>query len=204
VPVGEVTDIPGLDCGWQSRPFPGMRVCGDGVWVKDTPTHLRVAVFDGMGHGPAAATFPDAATRYLQRHWKDNPEANLLALDEAAQSTAGGAAAVALVDKADFTVRFGVAGNIGIFIDDSDHGTHLVGPEGYVGSGKAKVMSRFFELGSGAVLVIYSDGLSDKFALKPSSRLQSALFLARGLVQEEGKDYDDATCLVIKRRRDEH
>jgi len=52
--------------------------------------------------------------------------------------------------------------------------------------------------------VIYSDGLSDKFALKPSSRLQSALFLARGLVQEEGRDYDDATCLVIKRRRDEH
>ncbi|MEK9824116.1 MAG: SpoIIE family protein phosphatase [Gammaproteobacteria bacterium] len=202
MPVGEVADIHGLDCGWQSRAYTGMRVCGDGVYVQDTTTHLRVAVFDGLGHGPRAATFPEAASRYLACNWKDNPKANLLALDQAVQTTAGGAAAIALVDKADFTVRLGVVGNIGVYTDNAERGRHLAGPEGYVGSGQIRVVSQFFELGNGDVLVIYSDGLSDKFTLQPSSRLQSALTLARGLVQEEGKDYDDATCLVIKRRRD--
>ena len=203
--VGELTAIDGLDCGWVCRPFLGNIISGDAVYVHETQQHLRLAVFDGMGHGANAATFPDAAVKFLTEHWKNNPESSLLDLDQNTKSTAGGAAAVAILDKSDFSLRYAVGGNIGLFYFDIEDGLiHTIGPEGYIGSGKARISSRIFQLAGDGILGIYRDGLGDKFELKPSSKFHSALALARKLVEEDGKDYDDVTCLILKRCHYEH
>ena len=53
------------------------------------------------------------------------------------------------------------------------------------------------------VVVLYSDGIKDRFELEdyPQLRYQGAATIARTVVERFGKHHDDATCVVVRSRR---
>jgi hypothetical protein len=44
-----------LEWSHAARALPGQHEIGDACWVLETPALVRLAVVDGLGHGPEAA-----------------------------------------------------------------------------------------------------------------------------------------------------
>jgi len=56
---------PMLDWASAMRPFPGEQECGDALFVDSFPGGTLVALVDGLGHGPEAASAARAAIAAL-------------------------------------------------------------------------------------------------------------------------------------------
>ncbi len=55
-------------------------------------------------------------------------------------------------------------------------------------------------LGPSDVVLLYTDGVSDRFEVDqyPQLLYESAMSIARTVVQRFGKAHDDATCLALR------
>lgn len=59
------------------------------------------------------------------------------------------------------------------------------------------------QLGKANVLVLYTDGIKERFELEdyPQLRYQSASVIAETIVDRFGKSHDDASCIVFRHKR---
>ena len=60
--------------------------------------------------------------------------------------------------------------------------------------------SQSFAIGPGDVLVLFTDGVKERFELQdyPQLRYEGAKTIARTIVTRYGKDHDDAGCVVLR------
>ena len=185
-----------LDIGWVLRPARGEVVCGDHVvFVEDETTSL-LAVLDGLGHGPRAATASEAAGDYIRENPKLPLERMVRGCDAAIRHTRGVAMAVIRIHHAGMLLEHVGVGNVEV-TSRSVEKVRPVPQPGIVGGRLRRVMVTEFRLHPGDVIVMHSDGISRLHELEPLIR-PGAEQTAEAILGSAGLAHDDASCLVVR------
>ncbi|MEU3980974.1 ATP-binding SpoIIE family protein phosphatase [Streptomyces sp. NPDC026672] len=196
---------PAVEASGLTRPISGEEVCGDTWAVRGVPgdTHEDTVVLalmcDGLGHGPQAARAGEAARTAFRETTATGPQGVLVDLHRALRATRGAAVAVARVDAEEGTVDFCGVGNISAFLV-GDTRTALLSSPGIVGHQLPRLRSARHRLERGSVLVMHSDGLSDRWAPADFPGLfgRGASVIGAQLLQQTGVRRDDAGVLTAK------
>lgn len=178
-----------------SRPIAGERANGDQWIVQPHANGLRVAVIDGLGHGPAAEAAAIAAVEVLRSRPDLGPTDVLVACDLALRGTRGAAASVLWLEPA--RAVFAGVGNVeGRVVGEG--GQSLSPDRGVLGRGIRIPRALEFPLAGSWLALLHSDGVSARFdaaALEGASRPDA---LAGLLLSTWGRVTDDATIVVVQ------
>lgn len=183
------------------RTLRGESVCGDTVAHRATPTGWLLMVADGLGHGPLAAEASRAAAEVFATARSEDPAEIVQRMHAALGGTRGAAVTVARVDPAAGTVTHAGVGNIsGRLLTTGTRARSLVPQPGIVGHRLPRVRAQQQPLGDTDLLVLHSDGLTDKWdgaALPPIARHEATL-CAAALLRDAGTRRDDASVLALR------
>ncbi len=182
-----------------SRPLTGEGVCGDRFAVRTHEGALLLMVADGLGHGPLAAAAASAAADAFLASSLSAPGAIVEHLHKTISYTRGAAVSVARLDG--LAVQFAGLGNVaGAIAWPSGERRGLVSMPGIVGHQLRQVREFDYRMDAGAVLIMHSDGLSDRWNLAdyPGLTRRAPLTVAATLLRDRGQRRDDACVLVAK------
>lgn len=202
--TGEQGSCPVLEWCATGRPFPGHDVSGDRAAVFPFPSGVLVAMIDGLGHGPEAATAAEAALTSLARH-APGPLPTLLGrCDDDLRRTRGAAVSLAWVDATGRLDWLGVGNVEGVLVRANQDGDANPSRQalplrpGVVGMPHARrPVLASCALAAGDVVVLATDGLRSGFAGDVDASSPPAR-LADRLLSRYGRDTDDATVLVAR------
>lgn len=183
-----------------TRPFGGLEVCGDAYAVCRTADRMVLMVCDGSGHGPLAAAASDAAVRVFRDQPLGPPEETIKRVHTALRGTRGGAVAVADIDLVRRSVRFCGLGNIAAAVLADGRKQGMISVPGVAGHQARTIRSFDYALPDRAVVVLHSDGLTERWGADHGSDLiaDPPLLIATTLLREAGVRKDDACVLVGK------
>ncbi|MEW9551591.1 SpoIIE family protein phosphatase [Nonomuraea sp. NPDC050783] len=191
---------PPLRMSGLTRPIGEEVVCGDAfAYVEDGGTAVGL-LCDGLGHGVAAAAASREAVRVFQDH-HDLPVTQLLErIHRALAGTRGGAVAIARLDRERGLVRYGGLGNISGWIVHGEGRQGMVSMPGIAGHQRSRLREYEYALPPRALLVLHSDGLSDRWdvASFPGLPARSPVVVAATLLRDAGTRRDDATVLAMR------
>lgn len=177
-----------------SRPFKGLSVCGDSFVIEERNGTFLAAVIDGLGHGFESWVAAEKAAEVIRANLDLGVEPILMRCHKELRATRGAAVGILKVEE-DGQGQFCGVGNIEV---QAMSGTapSVFCLAGIVGHNlrTSKVMS--FQMKPGDVYCVLSDGVSSRANLK--SCLPGAPDdVAKRIVEQFGKDHDDATALVM-------
>jgi anti-sigma regulatory factor (Ser/Thr protein kinase) len=174
--------------------------CGDGWYVIRDPGRTTILVVDGLGHGPEAAKVQLEAIRIFRKDKNGDPAEIIRTLHAGLRSTRGGVAAVAVIDEDRGRVMYAGAGNISGRIITGPATQKMVSLNGTVGEAIRKIQDFSYSWKAGALMVMYSDGLSMQWALEnyPGLRHKDPALIAGVLYRDHTRGTDDVTVLVVK------
>ena len=181
-----------------SRPYPGETTNGDAWTVDWHAGACRIAVIDGLGHGPDAAAAAGLAVAALAARPDLLPVEALRACHAALRGSRGAAISVAHVDVARGRVVYAGVGNVEARLWVPGGWQRLIAYRGVVGMTFPNV--RAFELGLDGAwrLLLHSDGVSarcDPDALD-SETARAPQPLADAILRQWGRATDDAIVVV--------
>lgn len=176
-------------------------VCGDAGLALEQDGKRILVLADGLGHGPLAASASRAAIHVAVEDGGASPAALLAAMHRRMRHTRGAAVAVVIVDRAAGVARFAGVGNVAAWIAHEGGRRGMASEPGIVGGQLRKEpREETFELPEAALVVLHSDGLTDRWDLAryPGLRSRSAAVLAGVLLRDAGIRHDDASVLVAR------
>jgi hypothetical protein len=194
-----------IEAGQYVRPRDGETLSGDCVVVQPGNGGVFIVVIDVLGHGPDAHKLGVRLSAILRKCLPGvpapSPEASLAILHEAAQGTRGAVAAIAWIDERTLEGSVAGVGNVSCRLFGSLIRTVLFG-EGVLGARMRSLTPTHFALQPGDVLVLFSDGVTDRFSVNeyPTLTLDPAPSIAFNIVRRFGKGHDDASCAVLRCR----
>jgi serine phosphatase RsbU (regulator of sigma subunit) len=182
-----------------TRPYPGETVNGD-AWTVDWHQGVcRIAVIDGLGHGTLAAAAAELAVANLTAQPELNPESALWACHRALIGSRGAVMSIAQIDVAAGRLIYAGVGNVEAQLWQSERRQRLIAYRGVLGGSlPVKIRAFTFDLGMDWCLLIYTDGIRDRFerdGLAPPEP-PSAQSWADALVAQWARETDDATLVV--------
>ncbi|MEH1099148.1 SpoIIE family protein phosphatase [Micromonospora sp. CPCC 205561] len=199
---------PGRDGGHErpwvgalSRPLTGESVSGDGYAWRVVEGRRQVLTCDGLGHGPLASAATDAALDAFRRAPAGPPATVVQHLHRAMSHTRGAALAVAEPDPAAGLLRYSGLGNISAAVLGADGKRRgLVSLPGIAGHQRPSVREYDYPFEAGALLVMHSDGVVDRWQLTDYPGLvdRSPLVVAATVLRDAGTRRDDACVLVVR------
>ncbi len=201
------SDEPALQALHLERPHPRETMCGDMAMVARRGSMMRLAVADGLGHGPAAREAAQVAIRWLQSTQNESLEEAVLTAHEQTAATRGATLGIVDLDLKTQIITATTIGNIRVGIYQSAGrvwspcGTDAVLGHGR-GSfhGKLDVRVEKYQLPPGALVLLFSDGLANHLRL-PFQRPQSLEELGTSLFATYVVPSDDATLLMLTASR---
>jgi hypothetical protein len=155
-----------------------------------------LGVADGLGHGPGAAEAAQAFCQYVKRHAAVGLEEILRGAHDAMARTRGAAVMVLRVILDTGWLRVSGIGNIDL-LALSQATIKPVCVPGILGRRLRKTRLFEYQLSRGDLIAVYSDGVSHRFDLARYQHLEVAE-IATTIVEDYGKQQDDATCLVMR------
>jgi anti-sigma regulatory factor (Ser/Thr protein kinase) len=190
--------MPGpYEWGALSIPAPREEVCGD-IWrIAQRNGGCSVLVADGLGHGPLAADAAIRAAAVFDAAPFDDAAALIERGHRALSGTRGAALAIAHLGA---TVHFTGVGNIsGVIAAAGERSRGLASQNGTVGVQIRKVSSFEYEWPARGLLVMHSDGISQRWVLDtyPGLASRHPAVIAGVLWRDFGRDRDDATIVVV-------
>lgn len=192
-----------IEVGKYVRPCDGETLSGDAVLIHPGRGGVLAAVIDVLGHGRAAHELATQLSEILLK-WSgaaptSSPEGSLAVLHQAAQGTRGAAAAVAWLDGRKLEGTVAGVGNVRCRLFGSVNRTVMFG-DGVLGSRLRSLTPAPFALQPGDALVLFSDGVADRFSTNeyPTLTLDPAPVIAFNIVRRFGRGYDDASCAVLR------
>jgi serine phosphatase RsbU (regulator of sigma subunit) len=197
-----VANVP-LTLGIAARPYPGETVSGDGWSIDWHAAVCRIALIDGLGHGPEAAAATARAVEELQVQPELTPAEALRRCHGALHGLRGAAMSVARVDLAAQQLTFAGIGNVDARLVQGAAETCLTPYRGIIGRVIPTIRSVDVPLTAAWLLVLHTDGISTRFRLEklPDWQRCEPQPLADAILQEWGRQTDDATVLVIRPSR---
>ncbi len=181
---------------------PGETECGD-KWTTDCAgPHCRIMVTDGLGHGPAAADAARLSVATLAERPRSPPTDVLAAAHERMRATRGAAVALGEFDIAGGKLRYVGVGNIVAFIVSGGATKNMVSVNGTLGAQLPRLREFNYDLPSGAVVVMHSDGLTShvRFDGYPGLGARDPAVIAGVLYRDFKRGRDDATVVVAALR----
>ena len=189
---------PVIRCACVVRPITGEFECGDLYGAVLTDDTMTGVLCDGLGHGPlAAAAAAEGVTAVLDQP-AGEPAALLERVHRRMSGTRGGA--VGIVQIGDHVARFAGLGNIAASILSQGNRKSMLSVPGIAGY-QARTIRQFeYEVPSGAVVILHSDGVSSRWeaASVPAIETRDPLLIAAMLLAEAGIHRDNASVLVLK------
>jgi anti-sigma regulatory factor (Ser/Thr protein kinase) len=183
------------------RPMAGESVSGDGYAIRERQGRLQAVLCDGLGHGPLAA----AASQAVAAAFRDAPMTGVAGvlehLHRSVTHTRGAVAAVIEFDPAAGTVRCASMGNVAAWIVGPDRRRAMTAQPGFVGDRQRRTIREYdYPLAGGDLVVLHSDGLTDRWDLSgyPGLLRHTPLVIAATLLRDAGVRRDDAGVLVVK------
>lgn len=183
-----------------SLPKPGQEVCGDAWAAFERDGRTVVLVADGLGHGPDAAAASREAVRVLASAPGSDPVELLERVHAGLRSTRGAAAAVAVVDRAERSLRYAGVGNIAATVLSGGESRSMVSLGGIVGHEARRIQAFDYAFPAGALLVMHSDGLGSRWTLDryPGLAARDPLVVAGVLFRDVARGTDDATVVAVR------
>jgi hypothetical protein len=184
------------------RPYPGETVSGDG-WAIDWDEHTcRVALIDGLGHGPLAYQATEAAIACLSAYPALSPAEALRRCHVALRGTRGAAISIAQIDALAGRLSYAGVGNVEARLWRDDARERPIAFRGIVGVTLPTIRTFDFTLGEDWTLLLHTDGISARFT--DQQALEEAqndpLELVPILLQCWSRTQDDATAVVVRPR----
>ncbi|GAA1877497.1 ATP-binding protein [Asanoa iriomotensis] len=181
-----------------SRPMSGEEVCGDGYATRTADGRTQVLVCDGLGHGPLAAAATAAVVQGFRAAPAGPPAVVVEHVHRSVRHTRGAAIAVAQFDEGQ--VRYAGLGNIAGFLVDDATRRGLVSLPGIAGHQRRVVREFSYPIAPGALLVMHSDGVVDRWNVDdyPGLRGRSPQVIAATVLRDAGTRRDDACVLVAR------
>jgi anti-sigma regulatory factor (Ser/Thr protein kinase) len=198
-PAGTTSSGDGTTSG-VTRPIPGEEQCGDGWAVRTDDGSLQVMLSDGLGHGPLAALATAKAVAAFLDGPRDRPAGVLRRIHGVMGHTRGAAIAVAEFDVGARCLVYAGIGNVAGSIVEPGKRRGLVSYPGIVGHQIRAVRESTHDLALGAVLVLHSDGVRERWdaAHYPGLFDRDPVVIAATLLRDEGGRRDDASVLVAR------
>ena len=187
--------------GAAARPHPSEKVNGD-AWVTHHQDDIwRIAVIDGLGHGPDAARAAQAAVQALNARPQAEPAAAIHACHDALVGTRGAAMSVARIDLRAMRLTYAGIGNVEAHLWQGGARHRPISYRGVVGSVMRTVRSFEIALDGPWLLAIHSDGLSSRLEIPaPGEAWNDPQELADALLAQWARPTDDATVVVATYR----
>ncbi|MDF2955592.1 MAG: Anti-sigma regulatory factor [Candidatus Alkanophagales archaeon MCA70_species_2] len=181
-----------------SRPKKGETVNGDAFFLREFDENALVVVADGLGHGEAASVAAQKVLEFAERNFRLGIELEMFVrgCHGSLMGTRGAVVGAALVNKEKERLSYVGVGNITALIKTKSGTSHLTSLGGIIGYNLRKLRRFEYSFRSGSVLVMCTDGIS-RFA--PSEYDFTSLeSTAKRILEEHGKDDDDATVVVVE------
>lgn len=188
----------GLSYGLIHQPVVGEATCGDAYLVLDQGSFVLVAVSDGLGHGPAAQEASRTAIAYLEAHATQPPQVLLEGCHRALRGTRGAVLAIARIERENGRLVHSGLGNIETRIVTTQKVYRPVSVNGIVGHQARKFRSEEFPFAPGDLLIMHSDGISDRFEISSAARGRDLQLLASQIAHEHGRHHDDQLLLILR------
>jgi anti-sigma regulatory factor (Ser/Thr protein kinase) len=182
-------------------PCAGEEACGDDCAVVGTDEgRCAILLVDGLGHGVAAASAAEEATRLFRARPTDGPEAILAMLHDGLRGTRGAAAAVAEIDPRRGRVRFAGVGNVAGTLCADGTLRSMVSQHGTLGHRASRFHGFTYPWSANAVVVLHSDGLSSRWDLGayPGLAGRHPMLIAGVLYRDFARRTDDASVVVLR------
>jgi hypothetical protein len=177
-------------------------VCGDAHEVYwDGPT-CRIALIDGLGHGPEAAAAADRARLSLTSQPDLDPVEAIKACHDALRGTRGAAISVVKVDPVSRRLISAGVGNVIVHVQTSGSSHTLPIDRGIVGYKLPVVHPVELTLGTSWLVIVHTDGMSARFGREnlATGLTQGLKVVAEEMLQRWARDDDDATVVVAASR----
>lgn len=187
-----------LKYGVISVPIMGATESGDAFCVIDEGDGALIAVADGLGHGALAAEASRLAMDYIRAHPQDTPQALVAGCHRVLGRTRGAVLAVVRIDRARQCLEHVGLGNIETRIVGAEKSYRPVTVNGIAGHSARKFRCEDFPFHPGDLLIMHSDGISDRFDLSPAARGRDLQMLADQIAREHGRHHDDQLLLIAR------
>jgi len=186
-----------------ARPHPNEEISGDGWAVHWHQNACRIALIDGLGHGPDAAAAADRARSVLDASPAMPPVEAIRQCHDALGATRGAAMAVVTIDAQSPAYQYSAVGNVEAQFWNGERIRRPITHRGIVGRSLPTVRGESVSIdATDWVFLLYSDGIRDRFALEtmPEFVERDAQALADRILCDWSRDTDDATVIVVMPR----
>ena len=185
-----------------SSPAPNELVCGDAWRVVERDGEIALLVADGLGHGPFAAEAADRAVEAFDAGAFDARDVLLERAHRALSGSRGAAIAAAHVER-NAVVHYAGVGNIAGSVVTASQSRGMFSQNGTVGLQMRKAQQLDYEWPERALLIMHSDGVSNRWSLDSYEGLigRHPAVVAAVLLRDFGRGRDDATVVVVRSDR---
>jgi serine phosphatase RsbU (regulator of sigma subunit) len=181
-----------------TRPFPGETVNGDAWTIHRYGNVFRLAVIDGLGHGPDAAAAAQMALTCLDEIGDVDVAAVIRACHEVLGRTRGVVMSVARVDLSAQHLQYAGVGNVEARLRQGDKEERLISYRGVVGSTMPTIRTFEFALSSNWRLIVHTDGIRARFDLAAEIDGQTIdQEWAQRFLLRWARPTDDATVVLV-------
>jgi serine phosphatase RsbU (regulator of sigma subunit) len=184
------------------RPHPGETVSGDAHavhWVGDV---CRIAVIDGLGHGPEAADASARAVAVLDQYPALDPVEAIRRCHTALLGTRGAAMSIARLDLPKGELVYCGVGNVEAHLWQDGRRERPIVYRGIVGSAMRTIRPFTLQLTDAWTFLMHSDGISARADLTTLGLPEpwEPDVLARAVLEQYGRTHDDALAVVAMSR----
>jgi anti-sigma regulatory factor (Ser/Thr protein kinase) len=185
-----------------SVPAPSETECGDAWQLRLVGHNLSAIVVDGLGHGPLAAKAAAEGLAVFGDGRFKGPLAYFEAAHSSMNTTRGAAIAVAQVNISERKLHYAGVGNIAGRLVSVETGKcwSLISYNGIVGTAIRKLQQFEYQWQNCDLLIMHSDGLSDRWKLSdyPGLARADTAVIAAVLYRDAKRGSDDSTVLVAR------
>lgn len=185
-------------CSVIARPKIGETVSGDAYFIRQHPERVTLAVIDALGHGPEAFSVAQRALAVIENNCHRSPTELVNLCHQYLKNSRGSAMALVQIHMENGRMVHTGIGNVETRIYQSPSSVHPMCMNGTVGVCMPKIKEDTYDCPPGSCVVMFSDGISEKFKLDSTLLRKTPQEIAHHIFQTSARDHDDATVVVVK------